>query len=1080
MTTGRTGSMALLSRFVAVAAALTLLAGSGQAMAQVVLRIEPSPVEFPAAGGLTSFDIFADNLTSNLNSFNLVLNERDSIFGAECLSLVSVAVDPALAATWASTNSNRSVSSNILTWTASNTAPSGGGLSGNIRLGTITYRATISADCPAGRQSTFTWEPDTSWDPSNNAVPGRPFDESRNAFWVIGPPPDVDLTITCTRGVDPGDLLGPMDPNDPNSTPYVTPDQFVDGQTLVVNCTLTNLGTQSSPTLTDPQPQVRMVFSVDQVIQETDTLIAARSLVTLGGGLSRDITLTGTPLSPLPGPIRICTKVDVNPTSGSIGNQPGLVLETDESNNVSCFSIEVLTSRRDLILVPNSISLQKSELDPNVFRAGLLLNADFDIQNQGIGAVRSSYWNEVLVGTTAQAALANRNASRICSTQRVFPQGQFQKGRAILHSSFGFDTFPLDTRLPSANLLCQIPFTLAPGTYALVVNTDSQGNVSETTPAGASAEGNNFLEQSITVAAPLPPEVRIRNADLGVNDLFVRIFDDDAKTRNPRSVGLTMISAQDVAAYSFTMAWAPADLAFVASAGDVIFTAFLEQNGRVQSCQVDALDNSAGTISGSCTSVPDADPNTSSVGATTQGSTIFAIIPLSALAPGTGTLTIMAATATNSLGADIPNLKITNGTFLVDGVPRVRVTNAVPPPVVYPGGEFATSYDLQNFGFGSRATPIQSRLVISQDGITDPDTVAPDVIACGFSETSSLPGLTTRSKSVSCNLQTDLVPGLYTGFYQVTPFDANTQALQDVVSFPINSRVASLRKSGKGQKLEMYAEPDGMGGTTGSMLSSARNFGANSLGSIKSTARNLNWLVRLNKGNKGRKLIVTSYPKLVDERLRTLTRVRLPGEDKNLLGAADIDGDGEDEIMLLQQRKGAGSQIDFRRIDTVERRPIICQSAAETAPGFFAGEILAAEGINYDGDPSNGDELAVLTDDGVLHIYDLALQGSLPPAAPCKPVPTVLEQPADAILVESATDPSFGVGMAILDICTLDSLLDGVEELGVLVDTGSGVQALRIFDPPAVIGGSATLLADDPDFGGSLGRAKALAITCTR
>jgi hypothetical protein len=92
-----------------------------------------------------------------------------------------------------------------------------------------------------------------------------------------------------------------------------------------------------------------------------------------------------------------------------------------------------------------------------------------------------------------------------------------------------------------------------------------------------------------------------------------------------------------------------------------------------------------------------------------------------------------------------------------------------------------------------------------------------------------------------------------------------------------------------------------------------------------------------------------------------------------------------------------------------------------------------------------------------------------------------VQPPATANLVGIASDTGFAAGgERARSLCALDYDLDGTEELGSLLNTGGGSQALRILAPPAAMGGSVILLADDPTFGGSESNGRILAMSCTR
>lgn len=1055
MLTGRAGNRTSLTRIAVTAAILLTIAASGQALAQVTLRIEPLPVLFPEAGGEAELEIFIDNVPApGLGSFTIRLLENDpGTLGFECLSFVRARLDSNLAVIWGGPPNNSNPDNSVpneLTWTAQ--AFQGfNGPTGTVRVGTITYRANIdprpSSQCMVGTQNNFTWvAADSKYGTTISA--NTSFNSLRGTPWNIGPAQDRDLTISCTRNFDPNDVLAQVDPNDP-STP-LDPNRYVDGMPLVVQCDVTNLGTVNVG-LT----RMIAVLSVDQIFNSTDLPLntGPQFAVLAGATVTRSISISNATEFRTPGFFNICTKTDAD--RNNFDNVLGLVLETDEGNNVDCFPIEILSPRRDLAIDPdpNVTFAVPSALDPNQFHAGLLLQSHFDVQNRGIGAVRTSYTNDVLLAPTRGQALNDPDRYRICSKGFTFAPGQFQKGKTSRSLTFGFDTFPANPSLPPSNELCQIPFSLAPGGYSLVFVADKNNTVPELNPSGGSGEGNNAFDIPITVQAPLPPEFRVRDAELGVGQTRLRVFDDNDPTnsdRNPAPAGITLISAQNVAAHSWRLTWSPANLVRVDDPNDITFANFLEQNGRVQTCQVDTLDNTNGFVEGSCTSVPGSDPNATNAGATTPGNVVLAQIPLTANFPGTGALTLSNLLLKDPNNQDITVGKVTHGTLEVSGIPRMRVINAVPPAVVYPAVNFTTSYELENRGFGRRNTPISSRVVISLDSVTDPNVVTPDVIACQANEATPIQAFETRSKTLTCNLGSDLSPGQYTGFYQISLYsDPNTLNRQAVAPFPINPRIAALhRLSRRTTVVETFPEPD-PNGTTGSALANSSRFNAGSIAVVRSGSRNLNWLAATMKGRYMQVVTVQALPKGFNDRLRVLTKLRLPPEDSRILGSIDIDGDGEEELMLLQRTSSGGEQIDFRRIDFTERRPLPCQSAAETPPNFFPASIVTATGIDTDGDPSTGDDLAVVTSDGNLHLYNLTLQGSIPPPSPCKPIPTIILEPGDAILVETASIMGFSTaGDEVMNICAMDTELDGIQEIVSLNRNASGDQSLKVYDFP--------------------------------
>lgn len=1098
------------------AVAAVVLAAAAPALAQVTLRIEPAAVFFPTTSPpppFASFDVFIDNVPAGgLGSFAVVLNEQDTSEFRKCLDFETAVLDPNLVIAWNQNNPPPpSVSNDILTWTVNALGP-GRSSPGTVRIGTITYETRLinvdhdmdpntppvpAPNCALGTQRNFSWETSSRWSTDASASPGgggMAFDSLRGSPWIIGPQPDIDLTVDCTRVMAPNDTPGFFDAG-----------IFVDGQTVQLECTVSNLGTD--PNMGPPISSTLVSrFSDDLVIDSGDSAIGQVDGIPLGAGGMVDRTLSATPLFTTPKITNICSKIDAIVTD--LDNAGGAIFETDETNNVDCDPVTVLAPQKDLVIDPNfvdpndvdpnvadpnaiDILLTPSLVDPNNFHAGLTFQVSYGILNQGVGAVRIDYRNRIHLGASLNIIQANPNGTLRCS--KLVDLGgtiPFHKGRSSLTQTFGFDPDASDPNVPAdPSEICQIPFTLPPGNYVLAVQVDGLNNVVEEDPNGATlpAEANNWASVPIRVEAALPPEFRVRENATGIADLNVDIFEPPT-TALPGIAAISLISAQNVGSYELTLGWDPNLAAVVDPNVDpnaIDFTMFLEENGRDQDCDIDNLDQSAGTLSVSCRTFC-TDPNASCAGATTEGHSTLLTVKFRAVFPGSGALTLSSVRAADPFGNPIatdPPLRITNGTFTVSGVPKLRVINAVPPTGIVPGFPFSTSYDIENFGFGPAPTPILSRLILSRDAITDPISPAPDVVACTVNETFPIGGLTTRNKSLTtCRLLDDAIPGGYTGFYQVDPagfgLDPNNW---DVVTLPVPSRIAVLRKSGRGRILETYLEPD-PNGTTGAALASAVKFNALGVSVVGSESRSLNWMVGLKKSSSGpRRLQLRALPKSEGEVLDVLTSLRLPNDVRAVLGGIDVDGDREDELILLRSVKGSGDVLDMRRIDFRQRKPLICQSAALTMESFFTAGVVDAAGIEYDGDTTS-DELAVVTDDGVLTIYDLTLTGSPPPPFPCLAVPsTIHRNPAIVDLVPLASDTGFGApGDQVLSICTLDFGLDGLEEIAGLHEDGSGLQALRIYGTPASLGGTATLFAEDAAFGGTQSRARAIAIACTR
>ncbi len=877
---------------------------------------------------------------------------------------------------------------------------------------------------------------------------GESLGASRSISLVAG----IDLTLSCTQ------------------TSPSNPAFFSDGETITLECLITNQGTDPS----GQQTTLAAVFSDDEIVNLPDRVLLSNAAVaSIPGGAGLSLTLSGSVQYTIPGPLKLCTKVDV--LLNNLNNQAGAIQEADEANNVQCSDVEVLAPRRDLIVAPGSVLITPDPRDPNSFRAGLEVQVTYGSRNQGNGAIRAKYTNAIRIGTSGAGALADPN-SIICSKTLLDVMNPFQPGGSTVSVTHGFSD-PNDPNSLAAVDTCKIPFNLAAGTYALVVQLDSDAvhNILEQTPTGAiaPAEANNALALGIMVGEPFPPQFRIQDDPNTPGDLRVEVFGPGTHEMLVR-----VASARDLAGYSFRLTWAPPGLLSVGDpnvpGGDinqVEFSHLLETGGRVQDCQVTGIDNTAGHLDVECTT---SGPGT---GASTETPETLLTITWTAVAPGQGDLTISDMTAESSSGQAFSGLRVLNGITVVSGVGDIAVIDASGPAEAYPGVSFSTSWDVRNRGFGT-AFPVSTALVLSRDAIyDDPSTTRPDVVACSFNEPVPIPPLTTVVRDLpSCTLVPNVRPGLYSALFQPLNWDPNNRTAE-IVAFP--SRFIALRTSGKERVAEISAAPDQLGGTTGGLIARERKYPGKGVASVGSGSRDLNWIVRLVRPGKGKQVLeLVSFPKASPTPQDIMTRLRLPKEDRAILGAADVDGDDEDELILLQESKKEGPILDFRRIDFTHRKPEVCQTAAVT--GAMAVPIVAATGIQYDLDPA--DELAVLTADGALNIYDLTLTGSPPPPSPCRPVPTVIhELPATADLTLRAGDASFSsTGDEVLAICALDWQLDGVEEIGSLHEDPSGAQALRIFETPAAPGGMAVLLADDPAFGGTAQRARVQAITCTR
>ncbi len=878
---------------------------------------------------------------------------------------------------------------------------------------------------------------------------GEALGASRAISLVAG----IDLTLSCTQ----------TSPSDPAF--------FSDGDTITLECLITNQGTDPSGQTTT----LAAFFSDDGIVDSQDKEVLRNTAVaSIAAGAGLSLTLSGPVQHTMPGPLKLCTKIDV--ILSSLDNQAGRIPEADEDNNVQCSDVEVLPPRRDLVVPNGSILLAPDPRDPNSFRAGLEVQVTYASHNQGNGAIRDNYFNTIRIGTSGAGALADPN-SAICRKEVLTGINPLQQGGSTITVTHGHSD-PNDPTSPTHADTCKIPFNLAAGTNALVVQLDSDPNntIVEQAPNGAvaPAEANNARAVAIIVGEPFPPQFRIQDDPNRQGDQRIEVFGPGTE-----DMLVSVVSARDLAGYSFRLTWAPPGLLSIGDpnvpGGDpdqVEFSRFLETGGRVQDCDVTGIDNAAGHLDVTCTT------SGSGAGVSTETPETLLTITWTAAGPGDGDLTISDMAAQDSSGHAFSGLRALNGITVVTGVGDIVVDNGAAPPEAYPGVTFGASWDVRNNGFGT-AFPVRTALVLSRDAIyDDPSAALPDVVACGFNEPVAIPPLTTIPRNLpSCTLAQNVRPGLYSAFFQPLPtWDPNNRTT-GTIAFP--SRFVALRTSGKERVAEISPAPDQLGGTTGGLIARERKYAGRAVASVGSGSRDQNWIVRLVRSGSGQQFAeLVSFPKENPTPQDIMTRLRLPKEDREILGAADVDGDDEDELILLQNTKKDGSILDFRRIDFTRRKPEVCQSAAVT--GAMAVPIVAAAGIQYDVDPA--DEVAILTADGALNIYDLTLTGSPPPPSPCRPVPTVIHKdPATADLTLRAGDAAFSSpGDQVLAICALDWQLDGVDEIGSLHEDASGAQALRIFETPAAPGGMAVLLADDPAFGGTAQRARVQSITCTR
>jgi hypothetical protein len=1038
---------------VTMVAAVAMQIGSAAGAAHPTVRIEPFPVHFDEFGRTVrrNVEIWVDNIPSpGLASFVVALDSRprdpDSNDIVKCPWFEKAVLDPDLMAAWdgrASEFFSAQDGQTELIWSgrARNLQPGMPLPTGTIRLGLLI--AVRSDGCP--EQGEYWFEPGQNLFGSTFFA-NMPFQELRGVPWIRDPElPDLDVTASCAR-------VAPLG-------------AFVDGDELDLQCTVTNLGTTSFGLV---PPLLVAVFSEDLVFDPADDpeIVRSNRAGVLGGGEMVDFVLSSRPVRTTPGTINICTKIDVDESGFDQGW--GTKWETDETNNVECQPMTIGLPHRDLVVVPGSVGLAADPREPaGLFRAGLDVGVTYDVLNRGNGAVRQDHTNRVLLGPSAPG-------TEICNA-RVDPNdGLPIIGGATLTESFGLGTGTTSNH-------CKIPFRHPPGAQSLFIQLDTGNTVLEDDPNTVPdpAEDNNLLSIPITVTKPLDPQFRIQHKTTEPNDQRVEIFGPGTG-----KVLAAVASATGLTSYSFDLSWDPPGLLALGNpdlpGGDpsqVAFRSFLQRDGLGQSCSVTSIDPVGGRAGVACTTT---NPSGTGTPAWTELSEAILDVTLTPILPGEGTFTISNVAATDGAGQPFPDLRVANGTFVISGVPELSVIDPVPAPAAWPGVEFSVSFDLMNDGFGPAQPPLLTELIVSADAFNDPfDAFSPDLRACGFGETSPLPGKTTVGRTLTgCRIFENVRPGLYTGFYQVQNQPDPNRRSTAVIPFP--SRVLALRKGAKGRSLEVRRHPVTVGDSAGGAMVGAKSLAGGSIASVRSTARNLDWMVHLHRASGGKgKLFVDAIPHELNAPLEALRELRVRGNVRKVLAGADIDGDGEDELVLLRHTKRGGDVLEFRRMDYTAEFPSICTAAAVTPE---TGEkIVAAAGIQADGDPE--DEVAIVTSDGVLSLYDLDLVGPVPPAEPCllTPLPFIVQPPATANLVGIASDTGFAAGgERARSLCALDYDLDGTEELGSLLDTGGGSQALRILAPPAAMGGSVILLADDPTFGGSESNGRILALSCTR
>ncbi|HZE89070.1 MAG TPA: hypothetical protein VE404_05950, partial [Verrucomicrobiae bacterium] len=611
---------------------------------------------------------------------------------------------------------------------------------------------------------------------------------------------------------------------------------------------------------------------------------------------------------------------------------------------------------------------------------------------------------------------------------------------------------------------CTIPFTKTPGDYFIGVITDSESQVFESDPNGLSLEGNNSAYIPVTVEIPLPAQL---SATTGSGATLQKL-----EGPGKAHAIFNLASVVDVASFTYTLHWGPTNLMSIGDANiiagdpnDVAPNAALfNAAGRTGACDTPIIDNSAGTLTITCTSTG------SGPGAQIAGIQPVLDVTFSLIFPGAGTFTFSNESLVDSNGLAQPVILDTKGTFLVFGNPDDRFSNFAPPTEAFPGTPFTTTYDICNVGFGFSPTGSRSSVQLSPD----PNVTATDPVVCSFLESTALaPSACVNRVLNGCAITTDLRPGNYTLAVTVDPSSSPGQ-VPGTLALP--TRVFALRdgKSG-GRQIDSTRAPD-FNGSVGPVLANDPKFKPTSIGGLRTTVRNFNLVAGFTKPAKGRLINLYRTPKFTNTDIdsQATSRLRLPNGTVAVLGGADIDGDGEDEMILLKKGQG-GEFLDFRQMNYAKRRPEAGSSIARTAP--VQGHIVGAAGIQFDGDVE--DEVIVIVDDGTtqsLTINDIAIQDP---------------KLAASTLVPVADDLTFGTtaGDRTLSICVTDYGLDGTaqtpnEQILALTEDVSGVQSLKVFDPPTILGpgagAQATLVAADNQFGGTPQKKKVLSIACTR
>jgi len=970
-------------------------------------RISPASPVFSTSLG-TSIDLFVDDVPpAGLRGFNVFLSFGDNI------TFQSATLDPNLISIWGQPIQNlpNEVTTTLLQWTVQGSNVLGP--TGTVKLGRVAFLGNFNGS------GTFMWGLNSSISTTS---------AGSNDISVVGPDvpytvgaPNSDMTITCSQS-------SPADPN-----------FFVDGDVITLNCVASNAGPGTTGRITS----ALAVFSADAVIDPGDSIIGDAPVNSLQALQTQNIIVTASPIFTIPGPRNICVGIDIDTMFA------GHINETNEANNTVCSPVTVLFPERDLTVPnpPTVVGLPTDPNAPNSIHAGAGLDVTYTVTNAGTGVATD---HRVSVWLSTDATL-DAGDLEICRREEIFAPGNVPRGLTGGQSetrTLGPASVPLLEQ-------CKIAFTQAQGPYFVIIQADSNNQIQEADQGGGSLEGNNTNSVAVTILPPLPPTL-IAADPKAINDT-----QQELSGPGKSHAVFSVFSVADFASYSFTLQWSPANLIEIADPADVsVSFAPLEENGRVGSCMPSVIDNTAGTVTVSCTS------SGALPGGSIEAAAGLLDVNFNAVAPGSGTFSFSGVSGTSSTGAML-NFTITPGTFVVAGPPDLQYSNVTVPAEVFPGQEFTTNFDLCNQGYGPSPAGERSSIQISADS-----TVSfSDAVICSILESTPLAARDCANRNVNnCTIVTDLRPGNYTlgVTLDIDPNNPTSQATEDLA---LPSRLFALRQAGSSRRsIESTRLPAGLGGSVGAPLVEDGNFKPKSITSVRTVVRNFNLLAGYIKPKQGRKLGLYRTPKFasVDVDSQSTNILRLPAHTIAVIGGADIDGDGEDEMILVKKTK-TGEFLDLRRVNYAKRRPELGVSIAVTP--VLQGTIVGATGIQFDGDPE--DEVAIVTDDGTtqsLVIYDLG----------------IVAPPSESTLTPVADDLNFGsAGSAVQSLCVTDFGLDGTpvlpnEQIIALTVDASGVQAVKVFDPPSGPGGQAILVADDPAYGNTNGLKKVIGIACTR